>query len=63
MMASELGFMQKAYTYFMDTALMDLSDLQSNTREMVFMLQIWVERDEYGIWFWRITTYWRQATL
>ncbi|MGO1355870.1 glycoside hydrolase family 65 protein [Alkalibacterium gilvum] len=35
MMASELGFMQKAYTYFMDTALMDLSDLQSNTRDGV----------------------------
>ncbi|SFC57050.1 alpha,alpha-trehalose phosphorylase [Alkalibacterium subtropicum] len=35
MMASDLGQMEKAYNYFMDTALMDITDLQSNTRDGV----------------------------
>ncbi|GEK92085.1 glycoside hydrolase family 65 protein [Alkalibacterium kapii] len=34
-MASDLNQMEKAYNYFMDTALMDISDLQSNTKDGV----------------------------
>lgn len=33
MMASEIGEKEKAYSYFMDTALMDLSDQQGNTKD------------------------------
>lgn len=33
--ASALGRMDKAYDYFMDTALMDLTDMQSNTKDGV----------------------------
>jgi len=35
MMASHLGDMEKAYNYFMDTALMDITDMQSNTKDGV----------------------------
>lgn len=35
MMASDLGMMDKAYSYFMDTALMDITDMQSNTKDGV----------------------------
>lgn len=35
MMASQIGKHEKAYDYFMDTALMDISDLQSNTKDGV----------------------------
>ncbi|MCC5894261.1 MAG: glycoside hydrolase family 65 protein [Alkalibacterium sp.] len=35
MMASQIGEDKKAYDYFMDTALMDITDLQSNTRDGV----------------------------
>lgn len=35
MMASQIGEEKKAYDYFMDTALMDISDLQSNTKDGV----------------------------
>ncbi|WP_423189036.1 glycoside hydrolase family 65 protein [Alkalibacterium sp. f15] len=34
-MASHLGDLDKAYGYFMDTALMDMTDLQSNTKDGV----------------------------
>ena len=33
MMASEIGEKEKAYNYFMDTALMDLIDMQQNTKD------------------------------
>lgn len=33
MMASEIGEKEKAYRYFMDTALMDLTDQQGNTKD------------------------------
>lgn len=33
--ASALGRMDKAYSYFMDTALMDITDMQSNTKDGV----------------------------
>ncbi|WP_211745657.1 glycoside hydrolase family 65 protein [Paenibacillus sp. Marseille-Q4541] len=33
MMASEIGDADKAYRYFMDTALMDLTDMQKNTKD------------------------------
>lgn len=33
MMASEIGEKEKAYRYFMDTALMDLNDQQGNTKD------------------------------
>lgn len=35
MMASEIDESEKAYNYFMDTALMDLTDMQSNTKDGV----------------------------
>lgn len=35
MMASEIGDLKKAYNYFMDTALMDITDMQSNTKDGV----------------------------
>lgn len=35
MMASEIGNLDKAYSYFMDTALMDLTDMQGNTKDGV----------------------------
>ena len=35
MMASQIGKHEKAYDYFMDTVLMDISDLQSNTKDGV----------------------------
>lgn len=35
MMASQIGEHKKAYDYFMDTALMDITDLQSNTKDGV----------------------------
>lgn len=35
MMASEIGDLEKAYNYFMDTALMDITDMQANTKDGV----------------------------
>lgn len=36
-MASEIGDAKRAYNYFMDTALMDITDLQANTKDGVHM--------------------------
>lgn len=33
MMASNIGDLKKAYRYFMDTALMDITDMQANTKD------------------------------